>query len=202
LKSQLTKEIKRLEQEHRTISQDYSKQLDVIKKIDNDLKKPKDDDDKKALELRKTVADKEKDKLLDKLNKTEDLQNKYDDRLRELTKSAPSAATSASSTKKKPPPESDSDETVASVSDIKIKDIFDRFMKDWQTDVLSTLSDEQLRTYVQNFTVEDMKDWFMEDGKKLKLIGPNSNRKSPKVVGVFDLMDKRECLRLKPWLMR
>jgi predicted nucleic acid-binding Zn-ribbon protein len=119
LKSQLTKEIKRLEQEHRTISQDYNKQLDVIKEIDNDLKKPKDDDDKKALELRKTVADKEKDKLLDKLNKIEDLQNKYDDRLRELTKSAPSAATSASSTKKKPPPESDSDETVASVSDIQ-----------------------------------------------------------------------------------
>ena len=50
--------------------------------IGNDLKKPKDDDDKKALELRKTVAAKEKGELLDKMNETEDLQNKYDDRLR------------------------------------------------------------------------------------------------------------------------
>ena len=41
LKSQLTKVIKRLEQEHRDLSQDYKKQLDVIKKIDNDLKNQK-----------------------------------------------------------------------------------------------------------------------------------------------------------------
>jgi ribosomal protein L16 Arg81 hydroxylase len=85
----------------------------LLKEIDTTLTKTKDPDDKKALEIRKSVADKVKEKLLDKLNKIEDLQNKYDDRLRELTKSAPSAATSATSTKKKPPPESDSDETVA-----------------------------------------------------------------------------------------
>ena len=59
------------------------------------MKEPKDDDDKKALELRKTVADKEKGELLDKLNKTEDLQNKYDDRLRELTHSASSIASTS-----------------------------------------------------------------------------------------------------------
>ena len=80
LKLQLTKEISRLEQEHRTIAQDYKKQLDVIKEIANELKKPKGDDDKKALEVRKTVATNEKDKLQDKLNKIEDLQNKYEDK--------------------------------------------------------------------------------------------------------------------------
>ena len=100
MKSQLTTEIKRLEQEHRTISQNYRKQLDVIKKIDTDVKKPKDDDDKKALELRKAVADKEKGELLDKLNKTEELQNQYDDKLRELTKSAPSVASTSDITAK------------------------------------------------------------------------------------------------------
>ena len=70
-------------------------------------------------------------------------------------------------------------------------------MKRWQTDVLSPLSNEQLRTYVSNFTLEAMKDWFMKDGKKWKLIGPNSNRKSPKVVGVFNLMDKKGMSTLK-----
>ena len=49
LKLQLTKEISRLEQEHRTIAQDYKKQLDVIKEIDKELKNPKDGDDKKPL---------------------------------------------------------------------------------------------------------------------------------------------------------
>jgi hypothetical protein len=49
----------------------------------------------------------------------------------------------------------------------------------------------------QNFTVEDMKDWFMEDGKKLKLIGRNSNRKSPKVVGVFDTHGQKGMSTLK-----
>ena len=93
-----------------------------------EFEKPKDDDDRRALEVRRTVAGKEEDKLLDKLNKIESLQNKYDDRLRELTESAPSAATSASSTKKKPPPESDTDETIATAIDTEIEDIFDTFM--------------------------------------------------------------------------
>ena len=56
---------------------------------------------------------------------------------------------------------------------------------------------ESLRTYVSNFTVEDLKDWFMVDGKKWKLIGRKSNRKSPKVVGVFNLMDKMGMSTLK-----
>jgi hypothetical protein len=95
LKTKLTKEISDLEQEHRVLSQDYNKQLGVIKDIDKELKKPKDEDEKKSLEVRKSVADKEKDKILDQLNKIERLQNKYDDRLRELTKSAPSASSSS-----------------------------------------------------------------------------------------------------------
>ena len=42
LKTKLTKEISDLEQEHRVLSQDYNKQLGVIKDIDKELKKPKD----------------------------------------------------------------------------------------------------------------------------------------------------------------
>ena len=71
-----------------------------MREINTALTKTKDPDDRKALELRRTVADNEGDKLPDELNKVESLQNKYDDMLRELPQSAPSAATSASSTKK------------------------------------------------------------------------------------------------------
>ena len=126
----------------------------------------KDVDERKALEVRQTVADKEEETLLDKLNNIESLQNKYDYRQRQLKNYAPSVATSSAIKK----PDSDEEETVVPARNIiqKIKDIFNTFMKRWRTEVLSGLSDEQLRTYVSNFTVEDMKDWFMEDGQKME----------------------------------
>ena len=70
-------------------------------------------------------------------------------------------------------------------------------MKRWQTDVLSGWDDEPLRAYVSNFTVEDMKDCLMEDGKTWKLIGKKSTRKSPKVKAVFEIMDKQGMATLK-----
>ena len=54
MKSQLTTEIKRLEQEHRDLSQDYQKQKGIMKEIDTALTKTKDPDERKALEIRKT----------------------------------------------------------------------------------------------------------------------------------------------------
>ena len=107
------------------------------------------------------------------------------------------ALVGTSSTAKKTASESESDETIASTTDIKAKNIFDTFMKRWQTDVLSGLSDEQLRTYVSNFTVNDMKDWFMHDGKKWKLIGPASTRKARKVKAVFEIMEEKGMATLK-----
>ena len=42
-----------------------------------------------------------------------------------------------------------------------------------------------------------MKDWFMSEGKKWKLIGKKSTRQSPKVVAIFDIMDKKGVATLK-----
>ena len=42
-----------------------------------------------------------------------------------------------------------------------------------------------------------MKTQFMSEGKKWKFIGKKSNRKSPKVVAVFDIMDKKGVATLK-----
>ena len=70
-------------------------------------------------------------------------------------------------------------------------------MKRWQTEVLSGWSDEQLRSYVSKFTVDDMKNWFMEDGKTWKLIGLASTRKGKKVQAVFEIMDKKGIATLK-----
>jgi hypothetical protein len=53
------------------------------------------------------------------------------------------------------------------------------------------MSDQQLQEYVKNFDLDAMKTQFMSEGKKWKLIGKKSNRKSPKVVAVFDIMDKK-----------
>ena len=69
LKSKLATEIKRLEQEHRTLSQEYRQQKDVVAEINANLAKAKGEDDKKALEVRKSVADGEEAKLLDNLGK-------------------------------------------------------------------------------------------------------------------------------------
>ena len=205
LKPKLATEINRLEQEHRTLSTEYRQQKDNVAKINSELETVRDKDQRKALEVRKGVADVEEAKLLDKLNEKEKEQNKYDEMLTDLVGSkaeyddvmSKAKGASASSTQKKPPPESDSEETIASMTDIKANDIFDTFMKRWQTDVLSGLSPEQLRTYVSNFTVDDMKNWFMQDGKKWKLIGPASTRKAPKVQAVFDIMDTKGIATLK-----
>jgi hypothetical protein len=43
----------------------------------------------------------------------------------------------------------------------------------------------------EKFDLDAMKTQFMSEGKKWKLIGKKSNRKSPKVVAVFDIMDKK-----------
>ena len=84
LKSKLATEIKRLEQEHRALSQEYIQQKDVVAEINANLAKAKGEDDKKALEVRKSVADGEEAKLLDKLRNIEQEQNKYDNRLTDL----------------------------------------------------------------------------------------------------------------------
>ena len=84
LKSKLATEIKRLEQEHRTLSQEYIQQKDVVAEINAKLANAKGEDNKKALEVRKSVADGEEAKLLDKLRKIEQEQNKYDNRLTDL----------------------------------------------------------------------------------------------------------------------
>ena len=84
LKSKLATEIKRLEQEHRTLSQEYRQQKDVVAEINANLAKAKGEDDRKALEVRKSVADGEEAKLFEKLRKIEDEQNKYNNRLTEL----------------------------------------------------------------------------------------------------------------------
>ena len=68
LKSKLSLEIKSIEQEHNTLAEQYRKQKGVIAGINAELKATKDEDELKALELRKSVADKEGAKLLSQLN--------------------------------------------------------------------------------------------------------------------------------------
>ena len=107
--SKLATEIKRLEQEHRTLAVEYRQQKDVVAKINSDLGTAGDEDQRKTLEVRKSVADGEESKLLDKLRKVEEEQNKYDNRLTDLVDNqaeydavmGKTAAASASSAGKK-----------------------------------------------------------------------------------------------------
>ena len=62
LKTKLSKEIKGIEQEHNTLAEMYRKQKSVIAKINDDLKTTKDEDERKALEVRKSVADNQEEK--------------------------------------------------------------------------------------------------------------------------------------------
>ena len=90
-------------------------------------------------------------KILKQLKNLEEQQNEYDDKLKQSVENqaeydalmSKTVATTASSTKKKPQPESDTDETTATSTASKAKEIFDTFMKRWQTDVLAGRSDEQ-----------------------------------------------------------
>ena len=131
------------------------------------MTKTEDEDEKKALKVRKSVANKERGKIKEQVEKLQSAYSKYTTRLKALVANQEEydALVGTSSTAKKPAPESDSDETIASMQDIKAKYIFDTFMKRLQTEVLSGLSPEQLRTYVSNFTVDAMQNEFMDNGK-------------------------------------
>ena len=201
LKSKLATEIKSLEQEHRTLSQEYRQQKDVVAEINTNLANAKGDDDKKALEVRKSVADGEEAKLLDKLRKIEQERNKYDNRLTDLADNnaeydAIMGKTATAS--KTPTKESSSseDELTASSPVLQAEKMFDTFMKRWQADVLSGMNDQQLQEYVKN-DLEEMKKQFMSEGKQWKLIGKKSDRESPKVMAIFDIMDKKGVATLK-----
>ena len=114
------------------------------------------------------------------LNQIDGLQSHYANRLEEMGETV-------SAVNFKTPPQSDEETAESS----EVNKIFDEFMKRWQTDVLAGRSDEQLRTYVANMTPDALKDWFLQEGVKWKLIGPRSSPKSPKVMAVNDIIDRK-----------
>jgi len=162
LKSKLATQIKRLEQEHRTLSQEYKQ---------HNLAAAKGEDERKALEVRKSVADGEEAKLLDKLSKIGEEQDKYDNRLTALVdnKAEYDAIMGKTAAASKTPPKGSSSSSSSSSEDeltksspaLQAEKMFDRFMKRWQTDVLSGMSDQQLQEYVKNFDLDAMKTQFM-----------------------------------------
>ena len=171
LKSKLATEIKRLEQEHRTLSQDYIQQKDVVAEIKDKLAKAKSQDDKKALEVRKSVADGEEAKLLDKLKKIEKYQNKYDNRLTGLVDNQAEydAIMGKTATASKTPTQESSsseDELIKSSPALQAEKDFSTFMKRLQTEVLSGMNDQQLYEYVNKFDTDVMRNEFMERGLK------------------------------------
>ena len=128
------------------------RQQDVVAEINTNLANAKGEDDKEALEVRKSVADGEEAKLLDKLRKIEQEQNKYDNRLTDLVDNQAEydaimgkKATASKTPTKDSSSSSSEDELTKSSPVLQVEKKFDRFMKRWQTDVLSGMSDQQLQ---------------------------------------------------------